>query len=189
MKPGAWLMNSCRGAVVDNAALRRVIEAGRLGATILDVWEGEPEPNSELVRLTDVATPHIAGYSFDGKVLGTTMVYEAFVEQFGLPHAWDSESVLNGAGEDKFDLSPPSENAGEAQWLHALTRQMYDIAADDARMRALLELPREDRGGYFIKLRKNYPRRRTFNRFQLPAQAVPDHYNEAVRGGLRVQLV
>jgi erythronate-4-phosphate dehydrogenase len=74
MKQDAWLINTCRGAVVDNLALRRTIEAGQLGATILDVWEGEPEPGPDLLRLTDVATPHIAGYSFDGKVLGTMMV-------------------------------------------------------------------------------------------------------------------
>jgi erythronate-4-phosphate dehydrogenase len=111
------------------------------------------------------------------------------VKQSGLPHAWDSETVLSGAGEDQLDLiSPPGDNAGEAAWLYALVQQMYDVAADDARMRVLRDLPRDEQGGYFTRLRKNYPRRRTFSRFSLPAQMVPDAFREAVQDGLQVQL-
>jgi len=189
MKPGAWLVNTCRGAVVDNPVARRAIEAGALGAALFDVWEGEPEIDPELVRLTDVATPHIAGYLFDGKVLGTTMVYDAFVEHFGLPHVWDSEVVLSGAGEDHLDLNPPAFDEGETSWLFALVQQMYDVVADDARMRKLPDLPPDEQGAYFTALRKNYPRRRTFSRFNLPVRVVPAAYREAVRNGLLVNLV
>ncbi|HET6566951.1 MAG TPA: 4-phosphoerythronate dehydrogenase [Rhodothermales bacterium] len=187
MKPGAWLLNTCRGPVVDNAVLRGRLEAGRLGAAVLDVWEGEPTPDLELLRLVDVATPHIAGYSFDGKVNGTVMVYEAFLKHFRLESAWHPEVVLDGTGADQLALTPPDEGS-ETRWLHALVRQMYDIGADDARMRSLLDLPPDEQAAYFTACRKHYPRRRTFSRFELNASAVPPGLLTAVRDGLCVRL-
>lgn len=186
MRPGAWLLNTCRGPVVDNAALRGRLEAGGLGAAVLDVWEGEPTPDLELLRLVDVATPHIAGYSFDGKVNGTVMVYEAFLKHFHLEPAWHPEAVLDGTGADRLALTP--DEGSETRWLHALVRQMYDIGADDVRMRSLLDLPPEERAAYFTACRKNYPRRRTFGRFELDASRVPPGFLPAVRDGLRVRL-
>src|SRR5205823_1110593 len=74
---GAWLVNSSRGPVVDGAALVEAKRTGQIGAAILDVFDGEPAPAPALIAAADIATPHIAGHSLDGKTAGTRLVYEA----------------------------------------------------------------------------------------------------------------
>ncbi|ARA93502.1 erythronate-4-phosphate dehydrogenase [Rhodothermaceae bacterium RA] len=189
MPAQAWLLNTSRGAVVDNPALRAAREAGHLGGVVLDVWEGEPEPDVALLRRVDLATPHIAGYSYDGKVAGTRMLYDAVTAHFGLEASWTAEAELAAGPEDRLALTPPATDRPEAEWMHALIRQMYDIEADDARMRRLAELPAVERAATFTALRKHYPRRRTFALHTLPGAAVPPAYRTAVAEGLRVRLV
>lgn len=83
MKPGSIIVNSARGGVVDEKTLVQAIGNKRLSA-IVDVWENEPLINRELLRLASIATPHIAGYSLEGKMRGTRMVLEALEEALGL---------------------------------------------------------------------------------------------------------
>ncbi|MBE0677720.1 MAG: 4-phosphoerythronate dehydrogenase, partial [Bacteroidales bacterium] len=71
LKRNCILINTSRGEVVDNTALRVTLEEKKLLGAVLDVWEGEPETDRRLVELVDVATPHIAGYSVDGKANAT----------------------------------------------------------------------------------------------------------------------
>lgn len=66
-----WLVNSCRGAVHDTEALLNAVKEGKISRLILDCWENEPVINRELLSLCDIATPHIAGFSADGKANGT----------------------------------------------------------------------------------------------------------------------
>lgn len=75
MKPGAIFINSSRGEVVDEAAL--LANLHKLAAVVLDVWVGEPNINKELLQSAFIATPHIAGYSAEGKIKGTQMAVEA----------------------------------------------------------------------------------------------------------------
>jgi erythronate-4-phosphate dehydrogenase len=77
IRPDALLINSSRGAVVDNLALKQCLTEGSIGPVVLDVWEGEPNIDVELLDAVAIGTPHIAGYSLDGKVNGTIMLYEA----------------------------------------------------------------------------------------------------------------
>lgn len=79
------LINACRGAVTDTAALIWGMQYGRLSALLIDCWEGEPSPNAELLRLAHIATPHIAGFSADGKLRGSHMSLEALCQFFELP--------------------------------------------------------------------------------------------------------
>lgn len=79
------VMNAARGAVMDTQAAIRAIEQGRVSATAIDTWEGEPSINPRLLHLADIATPHIAGYSLMGKVRATAMALNAFTEYFRLP--------------------------------------------------------------------------------------------------------
>lgn len=190
LQADVWLFNTSRGAVVDNRALRRWIAHRGEGAVVLDVWEGEPAPDVQLVAGVDVATPHIAGYSFEGKVRGTIMLYEALTSFLGAAPSWDYEALLQAPEEDSLQLEPPpAEVASRAAWLHALVRQMYDLAADDARMRRIRSMPATERGSYFSRLRKHYPRRRAFERHRIAASEVPAAYREAVEEGLGVQCV
>ncbi len=189
MKPDAWLLNAARGPVTSNEALLGALKNQQIEAVMLDVWENEPTPDLALLQRTALATPHIAGYSYDGKVAGTIMLYHAAVAHFGMADGWDPEAVLAPTAEDHLALTPPAASLPETEWLHALVRQMYDLDADDAQLRLLAEFPPDERGAYFSRLRKNYPRRRTFDRHTLPADAVPAALHTAVTEGLRVQLV
>ena len=187
VQSGAWLLNTSRGSVVDNEALLGAIEDGRIGAATLDVWEGEPSPNPDLVRAVDVATPHIAGYAYDGKVRGTTMLYEALCEHLGLEPAWDPATVLQPDAPDVLRCHPPDPRLPRTDGLHHLAAQAYDLAADDARMRQILDHSPSERGDYFSSLRKSYPIRREMQQHTVPRTGVPEAYRTAVSEGLTMQ--
>lgn len=184
----AWLINASRGRVVESRALLRALRSGGLGAAALDVWEREPEPLPELVEACDLATPHVAGYSFDGKVAGTVAVYRALVDHFDLPEAWHYERVLALEEADP-GLDVPSASLPPAAWTHRIIRQIYDVEADDRRFRRILDRPAGDRAGYFSGLRRDYPRRRAFSNFGLHADRVPASRRELVTRGLEMDLI
>ena len=81
-----YIINTSRGEVVDNKALLLAIEEGRVRDAIIDVWENEPHPDATLLDKVFIGTPHIAGYSADGKVNADNMVIDAICQQFGLSH-------------------------------------------------------------------------------------------------------
>lgn len=157
LRPGTWLLNASRGGVVDNAALRAHLEAGADLDVALDVWEGEPQVDVELAARCRIATPHIAGYSLDGKLRGTAQIYDAFCAWLGrapevnlddlLPAQWLAELSL------KEECDP--------DWaLAMLCRAVYDPRSDDAAFRRSLVGDAEARRKAFDALRKHYPPRR-----------------------------
>ena len=97
--------------------------------------------------------------------------------------------MLAEAAQDLPPLTTPGSNLGETAWLSALARQAYDIRADDARMREILDLPESERGAAFHRLRKTYPRRFGWARYRISADAVPQAYRAAVADGLGFTLV
>ncbi|OZC02880.1 4-phosphoerythronate dehydrogenase [Rubricoccus marinus] len=196
MRDGAWLVNAARGPVVDGDALFRALASGRLGATALDVWEGEPVPNTSLASRVDIATPHIAGYAFDGKIRGTVMVEAALREWLStqghpLPEPWDPESALAPEAPLVVDapLAPVDTPEARAAWLDALVRQAYDIRADDRRFRgAVVTMPDPDRRAVaFAELRRTYPVRREWSRYRVRGH-VPEPLVPAVTRGLGMAL-
>ena len=94
LKPGCVFINSSRGGVMDTQALKAAMKSGKLKAVILDVWENEPNIDNELLRMVDIGTPHIAGYSLDGKIAGMIMIYEAACKFFGLKPQRTIENYL-----------------------------------------------------------------------------------------------
>lgn len=87
MKLGSIFINSARGEIVDENAL--IDAAPKLGAIIIDTWNNEPDINRTLLELADVATPHIAGYSYQGKMNGTAMAVRALARHFGIYNLYD----------------------------------------------------------------------------------------------------
>ncbi len=79
------IINSARGAVVDTEALVKARKEGRTGPLVIDCWEGEPAINPELAQLADIATPHIAGYSREGKIRASQMALDAMTTFFMIP--------------------------------------------------------------------------------------------------------
>lgn len=163
LKPGAILMNTSRGGVADTGALTAAIGAGRLGGCVLDVWENEPNIDPALLERVDIASPHVAGYSFDGKVKGTQMIYEAACRFAGVEPTFDPTPLLPPPDVDEIDYSGADDNITEQQMFYDSVLIVYDILADDADMRDLLLKPPGSRGDCFDSLRKNYRQRREFN--------------------------
>ena len=81
-----YIINTSRGEVVDNLALLQALQDGRVRDAIIDVWEHEPHPDAALLDKVFIGTPHIAGYSADGKTNADNMVIDAICQHFGLPH-------------------------------------------------------------------------------------------------------
>jgi erythronate-4-phosphate dehydrogenase len=183
----AWLVNTSRGPVVDGTALLRALRRDALGAAVLDVWENEPTPDPPLVRAVDLATPHIAGYAWDGKLRGTKMLYDALCDHLDVEPAWSPDAVLRPAHPARLQCQAPDPRTPRPDWLHQLTQQAYDLAADDARMRALLERPPAEQGAFFQELRATYPTRRELRRFSVGGSGVPDDRRTAVEEGLTIQ--
>ncbi len=94
LQPGCMLVNAARGEVVDNAALLELLDQRDDLVIFLDTWEGEPLVNRDLLRRVDLATPHIAGYSVEGRLRGTQMVLDAASEHFGRDSGWHMSQQL-----------------------------------------------------------------------------------------------
>ena len=134
-----YIINTSRGEVIDTRTLLEALDSGQVNGAIIDVWENEPDINRELLDKVFIGTPHIAGYSADGKANATRMVLEAFCHFFNKP----ADFHIQPAGTPMLALSD-DEN----------TRilQLYDPRRDCAALRAHPE--------QFEQLRGNYPLRR-----------------------------
>jgi erythronate-4-phosphate dehydrogenase len=171
LKPGAWLCNAGRGGVVDEAALHRLPDAKRLGAVVLDVWEHEPEIDGRLLARVDIGTPHIAGYSLEGKLNGTGMVYDAACRFLGVAPSWRLSDAMpplpaglplpaftNAAGAGSRGL-----DREETAALAAEVTAAYPILRDDEALKKTAGMPAAKRGKAFDLLRQTYPIRREFS--------------------------
>ena len=99
LKPGAVVINSARGPIVKTDDLVVALESGKVGRAVIDCWEGEPEISRRLLELVSIATPHIAGYSLNGKIRATMMAVNALCEYFGVDYRMVAEGVPAGAAE------------------------------------------------------------------------------------------
>jgi erythronate-4-phosphate dehydrogenase len=165
MKKGATLINTSRGRVVDEKALLR--SRSRLGRLVLDVWRNEPEISLETLRAADIATPHIAGYSYDGKIRGTGMIYSAACGFFFRKPTWDPAVHI-----DEEPVRPLTFEADESRLYQAICGA-YPVSADDERLRGLAGENAVTRGEYFDRQRKEYPKRLEFPHFSVPGANVP----------------
>jgi len=157
VRKGAWFINSSRGEVADTGALIPALDSRRLAGAVIDVWENEPDLDRDLMNRAFIATPHIAGYSTDGKANGTAVIVNKLAEFFGLPlHDWYPE-----------DLPEPEEpvitidcsGKSDEQIVKEAVFHTYNIMEDDMQLRFA---PSD-----FEKLRGDYHVRREFNAFEV----------------------
>ena len=160
LKERCVFVNASRGGVVDSEALKTAIRSGRLRAVVLDVWESEPNIDMELLETVDIGTPHIAGYSLDGKITGMIMIYKAACEYFAFSPKFDIEDFLPEPAVRQLKIETSTDNEQAA--LADAVQKIYDIRKDSARLRRVSEESAEKTGEYFDSLRKNYPVRREF---------------------------
>ena len=150
------IINSCRGEVTDTLSLKAALKSGQISGAVIDCWENEPELDHELLDLVDLATPHIAGYSKDGKANGTSMSIRALNKFFGLGiNNWKCSGVeLPQSTEILIDGTGKTTQ----QILAEAIFSTYDIREDDKRLRNSVETFEKQRGDYPV--RREFP---TFN--------------------------
>jgi erythronate-4-phosphate dehydrogenase len=152
LQPHQMLINTSRGEVVDNKALRYALKEKKLAGCVLDVWENEPEIDPELLDLVDIGTPHVAGYSVEGKANGAAMSVQAVSRFFRLGiDDWFPEK-LPPPEHPRIDIDCRSLTQQEV--IGKLVGWTYDISSDDRRLRSSR--------GTFEKQRSDYPLRREF---------------------------
>nr|WP_298110108.1 4-phosphoerythronate dehydrogenase PdxB [uncultured Pseudomonas sp.] len=167
LKTGAWLINASRGAVVANAALRELLGLRTDLRVVLDVWEGEPQVDVALAALCRIATPHIAGYSLDGKLRGTAQIYQALCRYLGCAETQTLEALMPAPWLGELSISGSADPA----WaLATLCRAVYDPRRDDADFRRSLRGDEASRRLAFDGLRKHYPMRREIDGLRVAVQ-------------------
>jgi erythronate-4-phosphate dehydrogenase len=160
MKKGAVLFNTARGPVVDGGALKNAIERKHLGGALLDVWEGEPLIDIDLMKMVDIGTSHIAGYSFDGKLAAVKMTYSAACKFFGQPELWTPGNSLPKPSIERIVVPNSAESAEDV--VRTIVSKCYDIEYDDRALRSIAGVSPNDRRLFFSRLRAEYRIRREF---------------------------
>jgi erythronate-4-phosphate dehydrogenase len=167
LHPDTILINSSRGEVIDNKALKKALKEKWIRGGILDVWETEPDVDEELLDLLDIATPHIAGYSTDGKANGTAMSVQALSKYFNLPlKDWVPED-LPIPSREVFTLD--CKDKSDQAILSEAIFNTYSVLDDDKKLRSSVSTFENQRG--------SYPLRREFQAYQL----ILKHETETVR--------
>ncbi len=169
------LINASRGACVDNRALLARCRAPHAPSVVLDVWEGEPAIDAQLLDAVAIGTPHIAGYSLEGKLRGTAMLVEALLAFMG------SDEGCGSAQEDHV-LTPSGADPG------SVLRANYSIVRDDAALRASMDAP--EPAIAFDRLRREYPERRELLGARVQVAAVtPEQRDLLAALGCSVEVV
>lgn len=146
---GTIIINSSRGEVVDNNALLQALNSGKVSGAVLDVWENEPKINTELLEKVDIATPHIAGYSQDGKANGTAMSVESVCDFFDIPfQGWYPVDVPQP---EKPTIKINCKNKTSQQVLQEAMWHTYNIDRDDNILRSSVGTFEKQRGGYPVR--------------------------------------
>lgn len=152
------LINTSRGAIIDETALLNRLAIHPKMTVILDVWKNEPDINPLLLQRAALGTPHIAGYSLDGKVRGTEMLYAAVCHYFQKSPVWQSQPSLPAPPLTRLVFS---NQVDDNSALHTAVMACYDIRRDDAALRRLEQAVQPEI--FFDNLRKYYPIRREFD--------------------------
>lgn len=171
LKKKPVLINSCRGEVIKTDAVKKALKTKQLSSFVCDCWENEPDLDLELLGMTEIATPHIAGYSKDGKAKGTSMSVQAISDFFGLGlNNWQPSGV-------ELPTNPiievDGEEMSEQEIFSKAILHTYDIRHDDK----LLRLSPE----HFEQQRGDYPTRREFPAFTVRTQRVEEKTLEKLK--------
>ena len=174
LKPEVVFINSSRGEVVDETALLEFKQANPDVSLILDVWRNEPNINMELLNHVEIATPHIAGYSFDGKLKATKMLFNALCE-YTSSQQDVSEPDLSGHEQQLLELSSGDD------LVQLAVLQSYDVRSDAIALRDMIHVPAGEQAAYFDSLRKNYPVRREFGNTTLKIRDVSTDFSQQLK--------
>jgi erythronate-4-phosphate dehydrogenase len=180
------LINAGRGEVIDSSALLARLDQGNAPTVALDVWEQEPRIHPELVDRVWLATPHIAGYSFEGKVQGTEMIYQSLSQFLGLPVRKKAGQFLPEPALSKISFT---SSADEEDAIRIALRACYDPRPDDARLRNAMTGSVEERGAAFDRLRRDYPVRRECSSLKIQLKGTSKSLQDSFRAiGFKLKI-
>ena len=179
LKNSPIVINSSRGPIVDEEALKAAIRSGKVSGAVLDVWNNEPHIDPELVAMLDIVTPHIAGYSMDGKANGTAMSVNSIANFFDFPlKNWSPENLPEPANPV---IQINDTHLSEQEILETAIHHTYPIEKDDTDLRINLQ--------DFEKLRGNYPVRREFPAYQVKLKSENENiYKKFIKLGFNKLL-
>lgn len=163
MKPASFIINTSRGAVVDEDALLDRLSGRHLHGAVLDVWRDEPAINTELLKRTEIGTPHIAGHSVDGQVNATIMVYNDLCSFLKRKPDWRPEGL---PVPDQPVLSLDGCKSMQEEITKALLHA-YPIYYDDQNLRQIIDADNEVRPALVDKVRNERYIRREFDSFRI----------------------
>ena len=162
LKRGCVLVNAARGEVVDNAALLALLDQRDDLCLFLDTWENEPLISRDLLRRVDLASPHIAGYSVEGRLRGTQMVLDAASRHFGVSPGWNMNELLP----EPRELDVRDMGSGLAFWRGLMARHC-DPGRDHMALLEAIDRGDNDFRSHFDSLRRVYPDRLEYPRWRL----------------------
>ncbi len=158
--PGCILFNAARGPVIDNLALSDLLQRRKDLTVFLDTWEGEPSINIKLLKQVDFGSPHIAGYSYEGKLRGTQMILDACCNYFVQQSSWRMQDHLP----PRHILSLQPGNS-KTELFNNLFQQHYPVQQDYQNLLTSLNSHMKNQSQAFDLLRKNYPKRFEYNHY------------------------
>ena len=165
------MINSCRGEVIETKAVKTALQLGHISAFVCDCWENEPDIDFELLALTEIVTPHIAGYSKDGKAIGTQMSVQAISRYFKLGlDDWKPSGIELP---ENHIIEIDGSELSEQKIISKAILHTYDIRNDDRDFRNHTE--------QFELLRGDYPTRREFPAFTIVAKNINEETMEKLK--------
>jgi erythronate-4-phosphate dehydrogenase len=171
LKPGALFINAARGSVCDYDALLAARQAGAVSHMGIDVWSPEPAFRTDVLKMADLASPHIAGHSYEGKLNGTIACYNELCNFFEISKDWNIAASLPEP--EVPTLAIDCAHRDDEEVLHDIVRQVYNIETDDTLIREAAVPNEIDRARNFDALRKTYRTRREFMNTEVDLRNAP----------------
>lgn len=180
LKPNTLLINTSRGGIIDEQALLNQIKNKNINS-VIDVWTNEPNINLNFLKHTYIATPHIAGYSYEGKLNGTKIIHDRFIDFFNLENKWIVPTKENLISIEENNFVSTNKDEIFERRLVKIVNQVYNPFDDTNRMKKLLntEMNKEE---YFDNLRKNYPLRKEFSNYKIFLKEEDMKFIKIIRG-------
>lgn len=179
LKPGCILINTSRGEVIEESCLLLHVLEGALGPLIIDVWDNEPYINLALLKKVMLGTPHIAGYSTDGRVNGSLFIYQALCRFWKITPTISVEHLFKESQQAAI-IAPLGLSVQET--LYEIVKKTYDITQDHQSLLMSIHMSLIERGEYFNYLRQQYSSRWEFSHYPVKITQQDDRLNSVIQG-------
>jgi len=181
IKDGVILINTSRGGVVNEEQLCRKFSKFR--GIVIDVWKNEPSINLELLKLADITTSHIAGYSYNGKINGTEILYDEVSSFFFKEKKWSKDHIIKNLKTNIIELDEQEDV------IYSAVQKAYPVIEDSDKLKEFFNIDVQKRASFFDNLRRNYYNRLEFNHHKIKTNYIKDEEKKILEGlGFQIAL-